>query len=104
MSANWPYFVGSRTSGVDGSSEGGRLSSTRLPTTLMVYALPLVQRLKQSGYGGKLTVEPAIVDGGWLLKLTYDGPVPTGVPEHWYGHKVVLKKAEEAPSEKKPGA
>ena len=47
MSFNRPYFVGSQTSGVDGGSEGGRLSTTRLPATLVLYSVPLLQAIKR---------------------------------------------------------
>src|SRR5437660_11320839 len=43
MITNNPRFVGSRTSGVDGSSEGGRLSTMRLPTALLLYSVPLLE-------------------------------------------------------------
>jgi len=61
MSFNRPYFVGSQTSGVDGGSEGGRLSTTRLPATLVLYSVPLLQAIKRAGYQGKLNAEPALV-------------------------------------------
>ena len=88
---NRPYFVGSRTSGVDGSSEGGRLSTVRLPSTLVLYSVPLLQAIRQSGYAGKVNAEPALVDGSWVLKVTYEGEQPPEVPERWHGHRVVLE-------------
>jgi hypothetical protein len=93
MISNYPRFVGSRTSGVDGSSEGGRLSTIRLPTVLVLYSVPLLESLRRSGYQGKLTAEPALVDGVWVLKVTYDGDEPPPVPERWHGHRVVVEKA-----------
>jgi hypothetical protein len=93
MTINYPRFVGSRTSGVDGSSEGGRLSSVRLPQVLVLYSVPLLQALKGSGYKGKLAAEPALVDGTWALKVVYDGDEPPPVPERWHGHRVVVEKA-----------
>jgi hypothetical protein len=90
---NRPYFVGSRTSGVDGSSEGGRLSTTRLPSTLVLYSVPLLQSIRRSGYPGKVNAEPALVDGSWVLKVTYEGDQPPPeVPERWHGHRVVLEQ------------
>jgi hypothetical protein len=94
--SNRPYFVGSLTSGVDGSSEGGRLSTIRLPSTLTLYSVPLIQAIRRAGYAGKLDAEPALVDGAWVLKVTYEGERPSGVPERWHGHRVVLE-------ERKPG-
>lgn len=94
MTSNQPYFVGSMTSGVDGGSEGGRLSTLRLPSVLVLYSLPLIRETKRRGYSGKLTAEPALVDGGWVIKVVYegDGP-PSDVPEIWQGHRVVLEAA-----------
>jgi hypothetical protein len=97
--ANRPYFVGSRTSGVDGSSEGGRLSTMRLPSTLVLYAVPLLQKLRRDGYGGKVTPEPALVDGAWVLKVTWEGDEPPPVPERWHGHRVVLERQEPKPAD-----
>ena len=92
-----PALVASRTSGVDGSSEGGRLSTMRLPYTLVLYAVPLIDELKRHGYKGKLTAEPALVDGSWVLKLIYDGEPPKEVPRLWHGHHVRLEKAPPPP-------
>ena len=91
MSFNRPYFVGSLTSGVDGSSEGGRLSTTRLPATLVLYSVPLLQAIKRAGYQGKLTAEPALENGFWVIKVVYEGERPTRVPDTWQGHRVVLE-------------
>jgi hypothetical protein len=96
VSANHPYFVGSSTSSVDGSSEGGRLSTVRLPQTLVIYAVPLIQSLRSAGYTGKLNAEPGLVDGNWVLKVVYEGEQPPHVPERWHGHRVVLEKAPPA--------
>jgi hypothetical protein len=94
--ANQPSFVGSLTSGVDGSSEGGRLSTTRMPYTLVLYGVPLIQAIKASGYRGKLTMEPALVDGMWVLKVLYEGAPPPVVPKRWHGHCVVLEEIKPA--------
>jgi hypothetical protein len=95
MSFNRPYFVASQTSGVDGASEGGRLSTIRLPSTLVLYSVPLLQAIKRDGYKGKLNAEPALVDGSWVIKVTYEGERPP-VPEHWHGHRVVLEELKPA--------
>jgi hypothetical protein len=93
MITNNPRFVGSRTSGVDGSSEGGRLSTMRLPIVLVLYSVPLLESLRRRGYKGKLSAEPALLDGAWVLKVTYEGDDPSPVPERWHGHRVVVEKA-----------
>ena len=87
-----PALVASMTSGVDGSSEGGRLSTTRLPYTLVLYAVPLISEVKRRGYKGKLSAEPALVEGAWVLKLVYDGDQPKDVPALWHGHHVVVEQ------------
>ena len=92
-----PVLVASQTSGVDGSSEGGRISSIRLPQTLVLYSVPLIDEVKRHGYRGKLTSEPALADGIWVIKLIYDGDRPEGVPERWHGHRVILDKAPPPP-------
>lgn len=101
MTLNQPYFVGSLTSGVDGGSEGGRLSTLRLPSVLQLYSVPLVQSIKRGGYKGTVTAEPAQADGIWVIKVLYQGDEPpAGVPELWQGHRVVVEPAP-APKEEK---
>jgi hypothetical protein len=92
-----PALVASRTSGVDGSSEGGRISTMRLPYTLVIYSVPLINEVKRRGYKGKLSAEPVQVDGYWCLKLVYDGDRPEAVPERWHGHRVLLEAAPPPP-------
>jgi hypothetical protein len=96
MSYNRPYFVASETSGVDGGSEGGRLSTLRLPATLVLYSVPLLQSIKRSGYTGKLNAEAALVDGSWVIKVTYEGEQPPEVPSTWQGHRVVVEQVRPA--------
>jgi hypothetical protein len=83
--------LGSRTSGVDGSSEGGRISTMRLSQALVLYGIPLVAELRRSGYKGKVDVEPALVDGVPCLKLRCDGERPKHVPRVWHGHRVIVE-------------
>lgn len=85
--------MGSRTSGVDGSSEGGRLSTVRLPSTLVLYSVPLLQSIRRSGYAGKVNAEPALLDGEWVLKVTYEGEQPPDVAERWHGHRVMVEQS-----------
>ncbi len=89
--------LGSRTSAVDGSSEGGRINTVNLPGALMLYAVPLLQRIKRQGYQGKLSAAPVQVKGVWCLELTYEGDEPEHTPPLWHGHRVVLKKAAPPP-------
>jgi hypothetical protein len=94
--SNRPYFVGSRTSGVDGSSEGGRLSTVRLPSTLVLYSIPLLDAIRRAGYMGKVSAEPALGDGSWVLKVMYEGDQPPEVPSRWHGHRVVVEQQRPA--------
>lgn len=83
--------LGSRTSGVDGSSEGGRINTIRLNQVLVLYGVPLVAELRRRGYTGRADVEPASVDGIWVLKLRCEGDKPKNVPHLWHGHRVIVE-------------
>ena len=89
--------LGSRTSGVDGSSEGGRIDTNNLPGALVIYGVALVQYLQSRGVKSRLTAAPVLSDEGWCLELTYQGDPPAGVPERWHGHRVAVKAAEPPP-------
>jgi hypothetical protein len=91
------HALGSRTSGVDGSSEGGRINTISLPGALVLYGVALIQHQQRRGVKSKLSVAPVQPDGVWALELSYIGDPPEGVPELWHGHRVILKKLE-APS------
>ena len=75
--------LGSRTSGVDGSSEGGRINTINLPGALVIYGVALVQSLQRRNPKSKLSVAPVQVDGVWCLEMSYLGDEPVGVPERW---------------------
>jgi len=88
------HALGSRTSGVDGSSEGGRINTTNLPGALVLYGVALVQSLQRRNPKSKLSVAPVQVDGVWCLELTSTGEPPVGVPDSWHGHRVIVRSAE----------
>ena len=88
------HALGSRTSGVDGSSEGGRINTINLPGALVLYGVALLQELQRRGTKTKFTVAPVKVDGVWCLELSYIGDPPTGVPDHLHGHRVILRQIE----------
>jgi hypothetical protein len=88
------HALGSRTSGVDGSSEGGRINTINLPGALVLYGVALVQSLQRRNPKTKLSVAPIQVDGVWCLELTYTGEPPNGVPDSWHGHRVIVRSAE----------
>jgi hypothetical protein len=88
------HALGSRTSGVDGSSEGGRINTNSLPGALVLYGVALVQELQRRGVKTKFLVAPVQIDGIWCLELSYTGEPPAGVPDHWHGHRVVLRQLE----------
>jgi hypothetical protein len=89
--------LGSFTSGVDGSSEGGRIDTIRLPSTLALYGVALVNQLKARGYKGKLSFQPAIENGSWCLRLEYEGDEPPPAPELWHGHRIVTAQKPPPP-------
>ena len=92
------HSLGSRTSGVDGSSEGGRINTINLPGALVLYGVPLLQSVQRKNPKTKLSVAPAQVDGVWCLELSYQVAEPGGVPERWHGHRVILRELEPPPS------
>jgi len=92
------HSLGSHTSGVDGSSEGGRINTINLPGALVLYGVALLQALQPKNPKSKLGVAPVLVDGVWCIELSYQGDDPAGVQDYWYGHRVVLKKVEPPPS------
>ena len=92
-----PLPLGSHTSGVDGSSEGGRINTINLPGALVIYGVALLQALQPKNPKSKLGVAPALVDGVWCLELSYLGDQPARVPKTWHGHRVVLRKVEPPP-------
>ena len=91
------HSFGSRTSGVDGSSEGGRINTINLPGALVIYGVALLQILQRSNPKTKLSVAPVQEDGIWALQLSYEGEDPKGVPKLWHGHRVALHKVEPPP-------
>ena len=91
------HSLGSRTSGVDGSSEGGRTNTINLLGVIVLYGVALVQSLHRANSKTKLSVAPVQEDGIWRLQLSYEGEEPKGVPEVWHGHRVVLTKVEPPP-------
>jgi len=90
------HLLGSRTSGVDGSSEGGRINTINLEGALVIYGVALLQTLQPKNPKSKLSVAPVQVDGVWALELSFQGEEPKGVPKTWRGHRVVHKKIEPA--------
>lgn len=90
--------LGSHTSGVDGSSEGGRINTINVLGAIVLYGVALLQPLQRQNPKTRLSVAPVQVDGIWCLELSYEGEEPTGVPHHWHGHRVVLEKIEPPPA------
>jgi hypothetical protein len=92
------HALGSRTSGVDGSSEGGRIDTINLPGVLVLYGVALIQTLQRKNPKTRLSVAPVQVEGVWCLELSFQGDEAVGVPDHWHGHRVILRKVEPPPS------
>ena len=63
----------------------------QLPSTLVLYSVPLLQAIRRSGYSGKVDAEPALIDGAWMLKVTYEGDEPPSVPPLWHGRRVAVE-------------
>ncbi len=91
------HALGSSTSGVDGSSEGGRINTISIPGALVIYGVALLQSLQRRNPKTKLSVAPIQVDGIWCLELSYQGDEPSGAPAQWHGHRLLLKKVEPPP-------
>jgi hypothetical protein len=91
------HSLGSRTSGVDGSSEGGRIDTINLAGALVIYGVALLQSLQRRNPKSRLNVAPVQMDGVWSLQVSYEGDDPSGVPELWRGRRVLLKKVEPPP-------
>lgn len=96
------HSLGSRTSGVDGSSEGGRINTVNLPANLVLFGVALVQALQKANPKSKLSVAPVQQDGIWCLQLGYEGDEPKDVPATWNGHRVALHKVEPPPAPPTP--
>ena len=89
--------LNSRTSGVDGSSEGGRINTELLANTLALYAAALVDELKVRGYKGKVSVHADMRDGIPLLVATFPDDPPRLVPARWHGRRVIVEKEPPPP-------
>ena len=88
------HALGSRTSGVDGSSEGGRINTNSLPGALVLYGVALIQSLQPSNTKTRLSAAPVQLDGTWCLELSHLGEAPVGAPARWHGHRVILRRVE----------
>jgi hypothetical protein len=89
--------LNSRTSGVDGSSEGGRINTELLFTTLALYATALVDELKARGHVGRVSVRADLDDGIPVLVATFPDDPPKFVPKLWHGRRVVVEKEAPVP-------
>lgn len=69
----------------------------RLPSTLVLYAVPLIDEVRRRGYRGKLAAEPVRLGGTWVMKLVHEGEKPAQVPDRWHGHRVVVEAAPPPP-------
>lgn len=88
-------LLNSRTSGVDGSSEGGRINSELLENTLALYATALTESLRARGYRGKCAVRPDSRNGIPVLVAVFAEEPPDFLPERWHGRALIVER--EAP-------
>ena len=86
------------TSGVDGSSEGGRINTELLANTLALYGAALVDELKARGYPGRVAVRADLRDGIPALVATFLDDPPKFVPKHWHGRRVIVEKEPSPPA------
>jgi hypothetical protein len=84
--------LNSRTSAVDGSSEGGRINTELLANTLALYGTALVDELKARGYTGKVTVRGDLRDGIPVLVAVFADDPPKFAPKLWHGRRVIVEK------------
>ena len=91
-------ILNSRTSGVDGSSEGGRINTENQVNTLALFGTALMDELRSRGHRGKVRVEPATRDGGWVLVATFADDPPAFVPRLWHGRRVIIEREAPPPS------
>ncbi len=89
--------LNSVTSGVDGSSEGGRINTELLANTLALYATALADELKSRGYAGKASIRADFRDGIPVLVATFADEPPKFVPELWNGRRVIVEREPPAP-------
>jgi hypothetical protein len=85
-------LLNSRTSGVDGSSEGGRINTERLANTLALFGTALADQIRGGGYSGRVSVRSDLQDGIPVLVATFAGDPPPDVPSHWAGRRVIIEK------------
>ena len=85
-------ILNSRTSGVDGSSEGGRINTENQVNTLALYGTALMDELRAQGHRGRVRVEPAVRNGRWVLVATFADEPPSLVPELWNGRQVIVER------------
>lgn len=85
-------LLNSRTSGVDGSSEGGRINTELLDNTLVLFGTALVDHLRAHGYGGKCVVRPDRRDGIPVLVAVFAEDPPAFLPARWHGRTLIVER------------
>ena len=90
-------LLNSRTSRVDGSSEGGRINTERLSNSLALFGTALADELRARGYKGKVDVHADQRDGIPVLVAVFADDPPAEVPARWVGRRVIVEKAPPPP-------
>ncbi len=88
-------LLNSRTSGVDGSSEGGRINTEILDNTLVLFGTALVDSLRARGYRGRCTVRADRRNGIPVLVAVFAEEPPDFLPARWGGRALLVER--EAP-------
>jgi len=92
-------ILNSRTSGVDGSSEGGRINTENIVNVLALFGTALMDEFRARGYSGKSRVGPEYREGRWVLVATFPDSPPAGlVPARWHGRRVLVEKEPPPPA------
>ena len=97
-------LLNSRTSRVDGSSEGGRINTERLANTLALFGTALVDELRARGFRGKVNVRADSRDGIPVLVASFGDDPPADVPARWVGRRVIVEKEPPPPPPAPPAS
>ena len=95
-------LLNSRTSGVDGSSEAGRINTERLSITLALFGTALADELRHRGHRGKVTIKPDLREGIPVLVAIFADDPPDFVPTLWHGRRVLVEREPPPPPQATP--
>jgi hypothetical protein len=85
-------LLNSRTSRVDGSSEGGRINTEVVDNTIALYGTALVEFMRGRGYRGKCVVRADRRNGIPVLVAVFTDEPPTYLPPRWHGRELIVQR------------